>query len=477
MNNNILRPNINNQPQPNNNVMQPTINPTPNQNNISNNNVIAPKINPYSSPNQISNNQVINNQPIYNQMPNPNTPVQPINITTPPKSPAFSPADIILGLLSVIPLTIEGFKYLAKPKSSSSDNSNNNLTSSQRAIARAKMPTGNEKKGFMDQLKNILSPQHVLSQKEITKLEEERHQLQKELALPSAKIVSKPTIYVYKVKDKNGNILTGRFTGFSKLDVNSFLLNEGYEVYSIKNNKWIDFVYGEGKSGAAKHVSNKNLIFWLTQLSTYIKSGIPLNDAIKILINQMGNNKANRMLFQSISYELTLGNPFSVALDKQGGAFPPLLINMLKAAEATGQLEETLEDMSNYYDEIEKTRKEMISALTYPTLVTVFAIGVVTFIILYVVPKFQDIYRSNGMTLTGLTAFLINLSAFLKQYIGFILAGLVLVSLGLYISYKNNKEFRRNVQILAMKLPTVVKLISEIVLLLTFLLGSLISKV
>ena len=121
--------------------------------------------------------------------------------------------------------------------------------------------------------------------------------------------------------------------GLSKLDINAFLVNEGYTVYSIKTSPWINFLYKESSFGSPK-MKTKELIFWLTQLSTYLKAGITLNDAVKILSKQMSSNKSKGRAFQSISYELTLGSSFSAALEKQGTMFPALLINMIKAAEA-----------------------------------------------------------------------------------------------------------------------------------------------
>ena len=91
---------------------------------------------------------------------------------------------------------------------------------------------------------------------------------------------------------------------------------------------------------------------------------------------------------------------------------------MIKAAEATGTLEETLEDMSNYYTEIDKTRKQMISAMTYPSIITVFALAVVTFIMIYVIPKFVGIYDSmDGVEIPALTKFIMNTSDFVKKNI------------------------------------------------------------
>ena len=242
--------------------------------------------------------------------------------------------------------------------------------------------------------------------------------------------------------------------GLSKLDINSYLINEGYEIYSIKTSPFIDFVYKDS-SFMGKKMSTKDLIFWLTQLSTYIKAGLTLNESIKILTTQMKGSKARTTAFKAISYELTLGESFSSALEKQGTMFPALLINMIKAAEASGTLVETLDDMSNYYTEINETHKQMISAMTYPSIITIFAIGVVIFILLYVVPQFTDIYAQNGTEITGITKIVVDASAFLQRdyllIIGIVLGAVVTIM----ILYKSVKAFKTTIQIFLMHIPVV----------------------
>lgn len=268
----------------------------------------------------------------------------------------------------------------------------------------------------------------------------------------------KPVTYRYKVRDSKGRVTQDTFIGVSMADCNAFLVNEGYEVISIKTSKQIEFLYGQSSFGAKK-LSKKDLIFWLTQLSTYIKSGIPLTDAMRILSKQMGKDASKKRLFDSIVYELTLGESFSQALAKQGSVFPPLLINMLKAAEATGELEETLDDMADYYDEIDKTRRQMLSAMTYPLLVSVFAMGVITFILLYVVPQFTSIYESSGITIAGVTLFVIKTANFLKANIFNIILTAIVVIIIIIVLYKNVKAFKRQAQILLMKMPVIKNII------------------
>ena len=202
-------------------------------------------------------------------------------------------------------------------------------------------------------------------------------------------------------------------------------------------------------------MSTKDLIFWLTQLSTYLKAGIPLADAVRILSDQMthGRENAKTQVFKAIVYELSMGTAFSKALEKQGNVFPALFINMLKAAEATGDLESTLDEMAQYYTESNATKQEMKSAMTYPLLVMTFAIGITVFILTYIVPKFVEIYDSAGVSLTALTQFLIDFSAFLNDYIVVILVVLVIVVVIIIVIYKNVKPVRRLMQVGFMHLP------------------------
>ena len=296
------------------------------------------------------------------------------------------------------------------------------------------------------------------SAKTLEKLELEKKELMLDLQNAGATRSKVPHVYLYKVRDASGRIITGTMNGLSKLDINSYLINEGYDIYSIKTSPFIDFVYKDS-SFLGKKMSTKDLIFWLTQLSTYIKAGLTLNESIKVLTTQMKGSKARTTAFKAISYELTLGESFSSALEKQGAMFPALLINMIKAAEASGTLVETLDDMSNYYTEINENHKQMISAMTYPTIISIFAIGVIIFILTYIVPQFTDIYAQNGTEITGITKIVVDASAFLQsQYlliIGITLGAIITI----VVLYKTVKAFKTTLQIFLMHIPVIKNII------------------
>ena len=267
----------------------------------------------------------------------------------------------------------------------------------------------------------------------------------------------KKQTYEYLARNSDGKLIKGYFAALSKLDVHSYLLDAGFEVYEIKTNKWINLMHNENRY-LERPIKNKDLVFWLAQLSTYIKSGIPLTDAVKILAEQ-DKRKKYRKVYDSIIYELSMGESFSEALKKQGNVFPPLLINMVKAAELIGDLESTLDEMSSYYEEKEVTKKQMISAITYPTIILIFALVVITFLMIYVLPQFQQIYEGLGSEVTGLTLTLLIISAYLKLNIVKILIILVVVLILLRIMYKKLKAFRTIVQYIVMHIPVIGKLV------------------
>ncbi len=263
--------------------------------------------------------------------------------------------------------------------------------------------------------------------------------------------------YEYLVRNKAGKLIKGYFPALSKLDTHSYLLDEGYEVYEIKTNKWIDFIHGQNAT-FNKRMNNKDLIFWLAQVSTYVKSGVPLTDAIKILAKQ-DKKRSHKKLYDSLIYELTMGESLSESMKKQGKVYPPLLINMIKAAEMIGDIEGTLDEMSNYYSEMEDTKKAMIQAVSYPTIIFIFAITVVTFMLVYIIPQFENIYLQAGAEINGALAFSLKLSAFLKNQYMLILFIVLIVCLAFNVLYRNVKAFRAGVQYFIMHIPVIGKVI------------------
>ncbi len=291
-----------------------------------------------------------------------------------------------------------------------------------------------------------------ISKRTETKLDAERQSLLKMISEGQEKRLDKPTVFKYKALDHRGNLVSNIFFGVSKLDIYTFLTGEGYTVYSIEPSKFHNFIYGN-KFVGFKKLKTKDLMFFLTQLSTYIKSGITLTESVRILSEQLKKDKSQSRIMQAIVYYLTMGESFSNALSRLGDTFPNLVINMIKAAEATGDLDVALDDLGNYYTEINKTKKDMISAISYPVLVLIFSVVIIGIIMVKIVPQFTGIYASAGAQLNPLTSFVIKTSAFVTANIFKMLIITFILIFIVFMAYKNVYPFRRAFQTMLMRLP------------------------
>ena len=263
--------------------------------------------------------------------------------------------------------------------------------------------------------------------------------------------------YKYIVKDDSNKEIKGFFDAYSKVDVHSFLLSQGYQVLSIEEDK-VSTSIGLAALAPRKKLKSKELNFFLTQLSTYIKAGIPLSDAMAILSRQ-AKKRNDRYLYQRIVFELNSGVSFSDALVKQGEVFPKLLINMIKTSELTGDITEVLDDMAVYYKNADETRKQIISAMTYPSIIFIFAMCILAFILIYIIPDFVEMYSDSGMDLPAITVAIINISDFFR--LNYIVIGIfVIVLIGtVIVLYKNVAPVRYGIQWVLMHLPVIKNII------------------
>ena len=165
-------------------------------------------------------------------------------------------------------------------------------------------------------------------------------------------------------------------------------------------------------------------------------------------------NMRFKNILREMRYDINNGDSFSKALMNRGEAFPSILVNMVKTSEMTGSLAESLEDMSVYFGDIEETRRQMVSILTYPTIVFTFAIAVIMFIMVYVIPKFVDIYETMQNTkIPHFTKTVINLSQFFQDNLIIILLIVIILLASFILLYRKVKDFRMFFQKIGMRLP------------------------
>lgn len=257
----------------------------------------------------------------------------------------------------------------------------------------------------------------------------------------------------YTVINSLGKKEQGTFEAETIENAREFLMNEGYQLVDIKPRQKLDVdLFANGKIKVA------DLSFCLTQLATYLKAGIPLIDSVRILAKQSSKPELKKA-FEKLVYDLLKGESLSVAMEHQEKKFPKLLVNMVKTAEMTGDLSSILEDMADYYTEMNKTRKQMISALTYPTVILILALCVLAFMLMYIVPSFVNMFESQEATLPWITVFVMSTSDFVRKNIIWIVLFLAMI-IGVFIYlFKNVKAFRKGVQSIVMRIPVFGKIV------------------
>ncbi|OGV63731.1 MAG: pilus assembly protein PilC [Lentisphaerae bacterium RIFOXYC12_FULL_60_16] len=163
-------------------------------------------------------------------------------------------------------------------------------------------------------------------------------------------------------------------------------------------------------------VKPKNLMVFTRQLATLIDAGLPLLKGLRILLKQE-KNAALREALNGMGESVEGGGTFSEALGQYPKIFDKLFVNMVRAGEAGGVLEVVLQRLAEFMEKAERIKNRIKSAMIYPVVVLVAAIGILVFLLVNVIPKFAEIFKDllGGQSLPALTQFVINMSDAIKN--------------------------------------------------------------
>lgn len=223
-------------------------------------------------------------------------------------------------------------------------------------------------------------------------------------------------------------------------------------------------------------VTSTEKVMFSKELATMVSAGIPILQAIHILQDQASSPKLKGATVQ-IAQDIEGGLSLSSAMEKHPSIFSPLYINMVKAGEIGGMLDDTLEKMA---DEIEKEHELVASvrgAMTYPTVIMVVMVGVVFYLLTNVIPKISTVFTDLGGDLPAPTKMLLALSNAMQSYgllLAIVIVGLVI---GAKALLKKNQKARYAWHSFLLKLPVFGKLMKKInITRFTRTLGSLLSS-
>lgn len=222
-------------------------------------------------------------------------------------------------------------------------------------------------------------------------------------------------------------------------------------------------------------VSSKKLTLFTRQLSTLQDAGLPVLRSLRILEQQMKPSALKNALID-VTEDVESGSTLSEALAKHPKAFDRLYVNMVKAGEAGGALEVILQRLAEFKEKSQTLKRKVIGAMVYPAVVIMVAVLIVTGIMVFIIPKFEKVFKDFGLKLPDLTIFLMDTSKWFANYWW----TLPLFPLGFYLLMKLirlNKAGNYAIDRLILWLPIIGNLVEKTIVARTMrTLGTLVSS-
>jgi type IV pilus assembly protein PilC len=224
-------------------------------------------------------------------------------------------------------------------------------------------------------------------------------------AAVAAKGRVKDIVFEWEGKDKNGKPVRGEMRAGGEAMVSASLRRQGVMVSKVKKRRM----------SGGKAIKQKDIAVFTRQLSTMMRAGVPLIQAFDIVARGSTNPKLTRLL-TDIRSDVETGTSLSAAFRKHPLYFDALYCNLVEAGEAGGILETLLDRLAVYQEKTMAIKNKIKSALIYPVAVLVVAFIVLTVIMIFVIPAFEDVFKSFGADLPAPTLLVIAMSKFFTSY-------------------------------------------------------------
>ncbi|MFA9197641.1 MAG: type II secretion system inner membrane protein GspF [Aliarcobacter sp.] len=245
-------------------------------------------------------------------------------------------------------------------------------------------------------------------------------------------------LFAYSAVDAQGKTHQGTLEANSAADAATSIKKKGQFPTNISETtaaasgkaagKGFSFKFSLGGGGGTGKVPGKTLTVFTRQLSTLISAGLPLLRSLRTLGKQEKDANLKKIML-GLSESVEGGTTFSEALSQHPKAFNKLYVNMVKAGELGGVLEIVLTRLAEFAEKSQRIKGKVTSAMVYPLVVLTIAVGIVTFLMLFIVPKFEAIFKDmlGGRPLPFITQMIMDLSRFIQGNF-LLIAGVIIVA-------------------------------------------------
>jgi type IV pilus assembly protein PilC len=225
--------------------------------------------------------------------------------------------------------------------------------------------------------------------------------------------------FVIKLADERGRVQEQTHTAASADELRHRFVQSGYHVFSVRS---------RGRLGRAKKTKLEPFLIFNQQFLTLVRAGLPIHGSLEMLAkNQRNLHFAGQLL--NVTERVKAGESLSAAFEAQGG-FPPMYTTTLLAGERSGNLQEVLERFVSFQRITLTFRKKVTASLIYPCVLVFFVIGLLIFLVTYVVPQFSTLYDGMGIQLPWLTLALLHFGKGAQHYGPYVLIAVAAIVYG-----------------------------------------------
>ncbi|MCZ6547686.1 MAG: type II secretion system F family protein [Deltaproteobacteria bacterium] len=212
--------------------------------------------------------------------------------------------------------------------------------------------------------------------------------------------------------------------------------------------------------GFGPKIQPYDVMLFTRQFSTMIDAGLPIVQSLDILAEQTENKPLKRTI-RDVRRDVSGGTTLADALEKHPKVFDDLYVNMVRAGEAGGVLNTILNRIALFIEKANRLKKKVKGAMIYPATIVVVAIGVVSILLIFVIPVFAELYGSMGRALPAPTQITINISNFFRAYFVHVVVIIALIVVGIKMYYKTAKG-RMVIDGILLKMPILGDLLRKV---------------
>lgn len=258
-------------------------------------------------------------------------------------------------------------------------------------------------------------------------------------------------VYQYVARTYQGKMVTGKSEASDESAVAKILREQGLIPTSIEigsNRAKAESREPKGKGGRVKI---EDIVVMSRQFATMIRAGLPLMEVLNILAEQ-SEKKVLKTVLKQVERDVETGSSLTEAIQKHPSIFNVFFVSMVRAGEAAGMLDSILDQVASYLEKVASIQRKIKAAVTYPIVVSIIAAAITIFLMIKVVPVFEDIFDSLEGQLPLMTQITVNISDFIRN--NFLLAIAILIGLILFIwQAGKTKRGRQAIDTAKLKMP------------------------